>query len=85
MVPLLRPTLLSVWIWSSLLVYREMTVAVFLVSQDNVTLPAIVWGRWTMGAANTAAAITVLMMVAFLPLLLLSWRFARRSRLSAEL
>jgi iron(III) transport system permease protein len=85
MVPLLRPTLLSVWIWSSLLVYREMTVAVFLVSQDNVTLPAIVWGRWTMGAANTAAAITVLMMVAFLPLLLLGWRFARRSRLSAEM
>jgi hypothetical protein len=38
-----------------------------------------------MGAANTAAAITVLMMVAFLPLLLLSWRFARRSRLSAEM
>jgi iron(III) transport system permease protein len=85
MVPLLRPTLLSVWIWTGLLVYREMTVAVFLVSQDNVTLPAIVWQRWMMGAANTAAAITVLMMVAFLPLLLLSWRFARRSRLSAEM
>ena len=84
MVPLLRPTLLSVWIWTGLLVYREMTVAVFLISQDNVTLPAIVWGRWTMGSPNVAAAITVLMLVAFLPLLLISWRFARRSRLSAE-
>ena len=85
MVPLLRPTLLSVWIWTGLLVYREMTVAVFLISQDNVTLPAIVWGRWTMGAPTSAAAITVLMLVAFLPLLVLSWRFARRSRLSAEM
>ena len=85
MIPLLRPTLLSVWIWTGLLVYREMTVAVFLISQDNVTLPAIVWGRWTMGSPNTAAAITVLMMAAFLPLLLISWRFARRSRIAAEL
>ena len=85
MIPLLRPTLLSVWIWTGLLVYREMTVAVFLISQDNVTLPAIVWGRWTMGSPNAAAAITVLMMIAFLPLLLISWRFARRSRLSADM
>ena len=85
MVPLLRPTLLSVWIWTGLLVYREMTVAVFLISQDNVTLPAIVWGRWTMGAPTSAAAITVLMLIAFLPLLVISWRFARRSRLSADM
>jgi len=85
MIPLLRPTLLSVWIWTGLLVYREMTVAVFLVSQDNITLPAIVWGRWTQGASNSAAAITVLMMIAFLPLLLVGWRFARRSRLAAEM
>ncbi len=85
MVPLLRPTLLSVWIWTGLLVYREMTVAVFLISQDNVTLPAIVWGRWTQGAPTSAAAITVLMMAALLPLLVISWRFARRSRLSADI
>ena len=85
MIPLLRPTLLSVWIWTGLLVYREMTVAVFLVSQDNVTLPAIVWGRWTMGAPNVAAAITVLMMVAFLPLMVVAWRFARRSRVSVDM
>lgn len=82
MIPLLRPTLLSVWIWTGLLVYREMTVAVFLVSQDNVTLPAIVWGRWTMGSPNAAAAITVLMMAAFFPLMVFAWRFARRSRVS---
>jgi len=82
MLPLLRPTMLSVWIWTGLLVYREMTIAVFLISQDNVTLPAIVWGRWTMGSPNVAAAITVLMMLALLPLLVVGWRFARKSRLS---
>ncbi|NQU69195.1 MAG: iron ABC transporter permease [Rhodospirillales bacterium] len=84
MIPLLRPTMLSVWIWTGLLVYREMTVAVFLISQDNVTLPAIVWGRWTMGSPNAAAAITVLMMAALLPLMLISWRFARRSTMSTD-
>ncbi len=85
MFPLLRPTLFSVWIWTGMLVYREMTVAVFLVSQDNVTLPAIVWGRWTQGAPTSAAAITVMMMVALMPLLFISWRFARRSRLAADM
>jgi iron(III) transport system permease protein len=84
MIPLLRPTMLSVWIWTGLLVYREMTVAVFLISQDNVTLPAIVWGRWTMGSPNAAAAITVLMMAALLPLMVISWRFARRSTMSTD-
>lgn len=84
LVPLLRPALLSVWIWTALLVYREITVAVFLVSQDNVTLPAVVWSLWSMGNANAAAAITVLMMIAFLPLVLVGWRFARRSALSAD-
>jgi ABC-type Fe3+ transport system permease subunit len=77
--------LFSVWIWTGLLVYREMTVAVFLISQDNVTLPAIVWGRWTMGSPNAAAAITVMMMLAFLPLMILAWRFARRSRMSTDM
>jgi len=85
MVPLLRPTLMSVWISTGLLVYREMTVAVFLVSQDNVTLPAIVWGRWTMGSPNAAAAITVLMMIALFPLMMIGWRFARRSRIAVDM
>jgi iron(III) transport system permease protein len=84
-IPLLRPAMLSVWIWTGLLVYREVTAAVFLISQDNITLPAIVWGRWIQGAPNSAAVVTVLMMVVFSPLLMLCWRYARRSGLSAEL
>jgi iron(III) transport system permease protein len=84
LVPLLRPTLLSVWVWTALLIYREVTVAVFLISQDNVTLPAIVWGRWTQGTPTAAAAITVLMMLALLPLLVIAWGFARRSNLAPE-
>lgn len=84
-IPLLRPAMLSVWIWTALLVYREVTAAVFLISQDNVTLPAIVWGRWVQGSPNAAAVITVLMIVVFVPLLVLVWRYARRSGLGSEL
>jgi iron(III) transport system permease protein len=78
LVPLLRPTLMSVWIWSAILVYRELTVAVFLISQDSVTLPAVIWSYWFSGAINQAAAVTLLMTLALTPLILVFWWFGRR-------
>ncbi|HXV82133.1 MAG TPA: iron ABC transporter permease [Candidatus Binatia bacterium] len=78
LVPLLRPTLMSVWIWSAILVYRELTVAVFLISQDSVTLPAVIWQYWFSGAINRAAAVTLLMTLVLTPLVLIFWWFGRR-------
>jgi iron(III) transport system permease protein len=78
LVPLLRPTLMSVWIWSAILVYRELTVAVFLISQDSVTLPAVIWSYWFSGAINQAAAVTLVMTLALTPLILVFWWFGRR-------
>jgi iron(III) transport system permease protein len=78
LVPLLRPTLMSVWIWSAILVYRELTVAVFLISQDSVTLPAVIWSYWFSGAINQAAAVTLLMTAVLTPLILVFWWFGRR-------
>lgn len=79
LVPLLRPTLMSVWIWSAILVYRELTVAVFLVGHDNITLPAVIWSYWQSGAVNLAAGVTLVMTVLLIPLILLFWWFGRRS------
>jgi iron(III) transport system permease protein len=79
LVPLLRPTLLSVWIWTAILVYRELTVAVFLVGHDNITLPAVIWSFWFSGGLNEAAAITLLMTVVLTPLILIFWWFGWRS------
>ena len=59
--PLIRPTLFSVWIWSALLVYRELTAAVFLAVHDNITLPAVIWSYWYSGNINKASAVTLLM------------------------
>lgn len=79
LVPLLRPTLMAVWIWSAILVYRELTVAVFLVGHDNITLPAVIWSYWMSGATNLAAGVTLIMTLILTPLILLFWWFGRRS------
>lgn len=79
LVPLLRPTLMAVWIWSAILVYRELTVAVFLVGHDNLTLPAVIWSYWQSGATNLAAGATLVMTALLTPLILIFWWFGRRS------
>lgn len=78
LVPLLRPTIMSVWIWSAILVYRELTVAVFLIGHDSMTLPAVVWSYWFSGGTNLAAAVTLVMTLILTPLILLFWWFGRR-------
>jgi len=83
LVPLLRPTLMSVWIWSAILVYRELTVAVFLVGQDNLTLPAVIWSYWQSGATNLAAGVTLVMTILLTPLILIFWWFGRKSVMSS--
>ena len=79
LVPLLRPTIMSVWIWSAILVYRELTVAAFLISHDNITLPAVIWSYWNSSATSLAAAVTLVMTGVLTPLILIFWWFGRRS------
>jgi iron(III) transport system permease protein len=82
--PLLRPTLFSVWIWSALLVYRELTAAVFLAVHDNITLPAVIWSYWYSGSINKASAVTLLMTLVLAPLILAAWWVGRRSQISTQ-
>jgi iron(III) transport system permease protein len=84
LMPLLWPTLFSVWIWTALLVYRELTVAVFLGVQDNITLPAVIWSYWYGGAINKASAVTLLMTLMLTPLILAFWWFGRRSQVPTQ-
>ncbi|HEX6768152.1 MAG TPA: ABC transporter permease subunit, partial [Candidatus Binatia bacterium] len=80
--PLIRPTLFSVWIWSALLVYRELTAAVFLAVHDNITLPAVIWSYWYGGNINKASAVTLVMTLVLAPFIFIAWWFGRRSRVS---
>lgn len=82
--PLIRPTLFSVWIWTALLVYRELTAAVFLAVHDNITLPAVIWSYWYSGSINKASAVTLLMTLVLAPLIFIAWWFGRRSQVSVN-
>lgn len=84
LLPLIWPTLVSVWIWTALLVYRELTVAVFLGVQDNITLPAVIWSYWYGGGINKASAVTLLMTLVLTPLILAFWWFGRRSQVPTQ-
>ena len=77
--PLIKSTILSVWIWTMLLVYREVTVAVFLTSQNSITLPAVVWSYWNAAGMTEASMVTIIMITLFSPLLVAFWRFGRQS------
>ncbi|MGZ8478824.1 MAG: ABC transporter permease, partial [Candidatus Binatia bacterium] len=70
--PLIRPTLFSVWIWSALLVYRELTAAVFLAVHDNITLPAVIWSYWYGGNINKASAVTLVMTLVLAPFIFIA-------------
>lgn len=84
LLPLLWPTVLSVWLWTALLVYRELTVAVFLGVHDNITFPAVIWSYWYSGVMNKASAVTLLMTVVLAPLIAAFWWLGRRSQVFTQ-
>lgn len=79
LIPLLKPSLVYAWLWMALLCYRELTMASVLVtSQNNVTLPMIVWGIWLGGSLNQAAAANIVILSVMVPMIMLYWAFGRQ-------
>lgn len=81
LLPLLTPTLIYAWLWTALLTFRELTLAVLLTTRDNLTLPVVVWSFWQDGVFGRSAAITVLLMAMMVPLIALYWWAMRRTGL----
>jgi iron(III) transport system permease protein len=76
--PLLAPAIVNLCLWNALLTFRELTVAAFLVTQDNITLPVVVWGIWQSGGLGPAAALSLLFLAALFPVIVLYWIFGMR-------
>jgi iron(III) transport system permease protein len=81
LIPLLTPTLIYAWLWTALLTFRELTLAVLLTTRDNLTLPVVVWSIWQDGGFGKAAAITLMLMAMMVPLIALYWWVMRRTGL----
>lgn len=77
-VPLIRPGMIYVWIWSSLLAYRELTMAVLLSSPDNQVISTFIWGEWNGGGLGDAATAGILMVSIMSPIVTSFWILARR-------
>jgi len=77
-VPLISPALIYAWLWMALFSFRELTIATMLVSAQNITLPVVVWSLLYGGRTPQAAAVAVLMIVLFVPLVLLYMRLGGR-------
>jgi iron(III) transport system permease protein len=63
--PLLGHALFNGWLWISLLAFREVTMALTLISPKNVLLSTLVWNLWSSGYVPEAAALGVILVFVF--------------------
>jgi iron(III) transport system permease protein len=79
LLPLLRPATSGLWLVGVLFCLRELTLAAFVTTPRNMTLPMVTWYFWQDGQLTHAAAVAVVVSAATAPLLFLFLRFSRRS------
>jgi iron(III) transport system permease protein len=79
--PLIMPAVINLWIWNALLTYRELTMAAFLVTQENITLPVVIWSLWNSGTTGEAAAVSLFFVATLVPLIAAYWGLRGRTEL----
>ena len=60
-IPLIGAALFNSWLWIALLTFREVTMALTLISPKNVVLSTLVWNLWGAGYVPEAAAMGVIL------------------------
>jgi len=73
--PLIRPSLVFAGLWTALLTFREVSMALFLTETNNVVLSVAVWELWDSGQLGEASAAAVVMVSAMGLLLLTTLAF----------
>lgn len=62
--PLITPALFYSFMWAALLAYREVTMALFLLTPQNIVMATAIWQQWQAMDTITAAALGVIMVLA---------------------
>ena len=70
--PLVRPSLVFAGLWTALLTFREVSMALFLAGPKNGVLSVAVWRAWQQGSLGPAAASAVVMLLIIGALLLVA-------------
>ena len=78
--PLVRPGLVYAWVWTALMAYRELTMAVLLASPKNPVLSTFIWSQWNGGGLGDAGAAGVLMVAFMSPVVSSLWVMARKQQ-----
>jgi iron(III) transport system permease protein len=73
-VPLVKPSLVFAGLWTALLTFREVTMALLLAESHNRVLSVSIWQLWAAGNVGTAAAGAVVMVITVGALMLLILR-----------
>lgn len=71
MVPLVRPSLLFAGLWTALLVFREVSMALLLGGPKNKVLATQLWILWRQGNLSEAAALSIVLVFIMGALILL--------------
>jgi iron(III) transport system permease protein len=78
MVPLIRPSLVFAGLWTALLVFREVSMALLLGGPRNKVLATQLWILWRQGNLNEAAALSIVLIFVMGLLILLLQKMTGR-------
>lgn len=63
MVPLIRPSIIFAGLWSGMLAFREVTMALMLLSPTNQVVATKIWTQWLGGYSGPAASMGVIVIL----------------------
>ena len=84
-VPLMKTSLVFAWVWIALLVFRQLTVPLMLVNTNNGTASVVTYTLFRSGASGISAAISIISLIAILPLILAYFWITGRHPVEREL
>jgi iron(III) transport system permease protein len=82
--PLIKPSLIFAGLWTAMLTFREVTMALFLTESHNRVLAVTVWQLWQGGNLGIASAGAVAMVAIMGGLILLTLRLGKGSMQRGE-